>query len=521
MTRILTIAAIALGTMLSPPLAADGADAARALTKEELLHQLATRESHLELEQARADMETARVEHEEMKGLFEKKIVTIDDLNKAKQAYGNAVLRFEGAEIQLEKTKLEFLKDNTFIAVTEAKKYRTEEGDYKVSVSFRNGSDLRKSRTSMGDTTLTDVELASLLNIDNIIVSLYGTANRSVAALVGDPYQQIIPVLQHNDTVTLDFDLLDRTLDEVTIVLEYLGDRREYTVKLKKDAARDLPTIASTQYAQEGQLGSKIRYDLELERLASTEQSFSLVVLNLPRAVSFAFLDPGSSARLTHLKFTEERSSQHIQLEISIPEKLDEKHVDANIDFTVVVTRPAELAEIGEIRQKHGEDMIPAEEIVRIRGSKVGLKLIPIGVGKLDILVANLFKEVKRGDPIGFKFTLLNSGTLALRAVTPELSLPLEWEGTTEPKTRKVIDPGEKVVFAVSLTPPADIAIGEYSIKLGADGRAGIETVEATEKDFTVRLAAESNVTGTLVLVGVLVLLVLGIAIASVRISRR
>jgi hypothetical protein len=47
------------------------------------------------------------------------------------------------------------------------------------------------------------------------------------------------------------------------------------------------------------------------------------------------------------------------------------------------------------------------------------------------------------------------------------------------------------------------------------------QLLEALEKNFTVRLAAESNVTGTVALVAVLVILVLGIAIASIKISRR
>jgi uncharacterized membrane protein len=128
---------------------------------------------------------------------------------------------------------------------------------------------------------------------------------------------------------------------------------------------------------------------------------------------------------------------------------------------------------------------------------------------------------VRKGQPIEFKFTLLNSGTLALRKVTPDLELPVEWEGEAKPKTLEVLDPAQKSVFSVDVRPPSGVAVGEYVVKIKADGKAGVETVEAVEKDYTIRLARESNITGTLVLVGVLVLLVLGIAVASVKISRR
>ena len=363
---------------------------ARPLTKEQLLHQLTTRQSRVELEEARADMEMARAELEQIQRLFDEKVVAADELNKAKQAHEKATLRYQTAEIQLQKTQLEFLRDNTFIMVTDAVKYRTDDGRYMVAVGLRNDSDLDKSRTLMAEGGFADEALTNLLRVDNLVVSLRGPAT-SCAPIIGDPYQRIVPAIRYGETRKIEFDLLDRAVEEATIQLEFLGAKHDYTVKLKKDTARDVPTIASIQYAQEGKLGSQIKYDLELERLASSEQSFSLTVLNLPRAIPFAFIDPGSGARVTHIKFTEERSTQHLQLEISIPAKLDAKYVDANIDFSVFVTRPAELAAIGEIVRKHEDDVIPAEEVQTIKGNRVDLKLIPTGVGKLDILIANLF----------------------------------------------------------------------------------------------------------------------------------
>ena len=42
----------------------------------------------------------------------------------------------------------------------------------------------------------------------------------------------------------------------------------EHDVFLEKESEEDVPVISSTQYAQVGELGSTIKYDLELERLA-------------------------------------------------------------------------------------------------------------------------------------------------------------------------------------------------------------------------------------------------------------
>jgi uncharacterized membrane protein len=493
----------------------NGPDTA-SLTKDELLNQLKTQQSQLALDQARNEMERAKVSHEETQRLFDDKIVTIDQLNKARQEYEQAVLRHDQAKIELEKTRLEFLKGATLITVVNATKYRSPDGQVMVSVKLRNDSDIAKAWIAMGGTNqISREQLTSLLRVNNIIVRL------REQAIIGDPYQQIIPELKLGADVTLEFRLLKRDVESITVEIEFLESQKEYTVFLMKEALQDLPTVTSTQYAQEGQLGSKVRYDLVLERLASTEQSFSLVVLNMPLSIAFAFVDPAGNARVTHLKFDEQHSNQKLQLEVAIPEKLDAKLVGASIDFSVIITRATELAAISALRQKHDKDVIPAEEMATIKGSRVGLKLIPTGAGKLDILVPNLFKEVKRGEPVSFKFTLLNSGTLTLRMVTPKLNLPTEWEGGAVPKMLDQIDPGEQAVITVNLRPPSDVAVGEYSVKLAADGRSGVENIDATEKNFTVRLAAPSNVTGTVVLVVVLVMLVLGIAVASIRISRR
>jgi len=151
----------------------------------------------------------------------------------------------------------------------------------------------------------------------------------------------------------------------------------------------------------------------------------------------------------------------------------------------------------------------------------VELVLVPRGVGKLEIVVPNLFKEVERGQDVTVKFSILNSGTLVLRTVRPELDVPLEWEYELDPESKALLDGGEKTLFAATIRPPPDVDVGTYTVKMRVEGHSGIESVEAEEKDFTIRMAAESSLTGTAVLVAVLIVLVVGIAIASIKISRR
>ena len=99
--------------------------------------------------------------------------------------------------------------------------------------------------------------------------------------------------------------------------------------------------------------------------------------------------------------------------------------------------------------------------------------------------------------------------------------MPLEWEGELVPRKAAVIEAGAKKLFKVNISTPEDMSVGEYTVKVEAEGHSGVEIKEAQAKDFTIRVAAKSNITGTAVLVGLLVLLVVGIAIASIKISRR
>lgn len=494
----------------------------RALTREEELYLLDTRQAQLARDQAEAEMNKAKVDLDQVQTLFDEKLETIDKLNAAEQAYEQGVLKHRQAQIELEKKRLEFLKNATLVTVVNAT-YHREGSEVMASITLRNDSDLAKARIAMeGGGEMAEDRLASLLKVDNVIVTISGesASTDEAAAIVGDPFQRIVRELSYGEEVTLSFRLLKKDVESVKVSLDFLGQVKEYKVFLKMESDQDLPTISSTQYSQLGALGSKILYDLELDRLAKSEQSFPLVVLNMPQEIPVAFLDASSKARLTQVKFTEEISKQSLYLEVSIPEKLGQEMVGSSISFYIVVAQRQELKAIADLKRQYA-GAIPAEEIAKLKGNKVELVLIPEGVGKLEILVGNLFKEVQQGQDVEVKFNILNSGTLALRRVTPELDLPLEWEGGLEPLETEVVQGGEKTMFTMALKPPSDVAVGEYTVRIKASGHSGMEIVEAIDKDLTVRIVAKSNVTGTAVLVGSLVVLVLGIAVASIKISRR
>ncbi|NLX06044.1 MAG: hypothetical protein GXY33_12970 [Phycisphaerae bacterium] len=505
------------------------------LSRDDQLNLLKIEHANLELQKAQAALERAKLELDDTQALFEENIEPINKLREKQQAYEEAKILYKQAQNNLDQMKLDFLKNATLIRVANARIARGEGTDVIASIELQNDSDIGKARVVMshgqGDPPPADADLASLLKVDNIIVTLWGTAYlnssgldqpaQSAKAIIGDPFQQIVPELRYGEKVTLDFRLIKRDVEHVTVQIQYLEEIKEYDVFLKKEALQDLPTITSAQYDQHGDLGSTIKYNLHLERLAKTEQSFSLRVLNFPQEISFAFVDPKTMAKMTTLKFSSEESDRMIDFQVEIPKNLDTRFIDTNIPFQIVVARPAEMEDLHELIQKHQGKEIPDEELAALQVSRVQLVLVPKGVGKLDFIVPNLYREVQQGEPVELKFQVLNSGTLAVRRVTPEVDLPLDWEGQVEPREAEIVEPGEKKAFAIALAPPADVQVGEYTIKVNAEGHSGLEIIEPTETTFTVRIKAQTNLGGTMALVGVLVGLVLVIAVASVKISRR
>lgn len=502
----------------------------RALSRDKMLNLLKTQQAELELEKAQTEMDRAELELIDTQALFEENIVTINELRKAEQIFKEAEIEHSQAKIRLEQTRLEFLKNATLIRVVNAKIFRGEQGEIIASIELENASNINKARVVMGGKGGGEDEVGALLKVDNIFVSLWGTAYlktgsdqqvRSAEAIIGDPFLRIVPELKFGEKVTLDFRLLKRDVEHVSVRIEYLETSKEYDVFLKKEALQDLPTIASAQYDQHGDLGSTIRYNLQLERLAKTDQSFSLRVLNFPSEIRFAFIDPKTKAKITTLKFSGDETIRTIDFEVNIPEKLASELIDTNIPFAIIVARPAEMEAIHDLKKQFADKRIPAEELAKIKGNQVELILIPKGVGKLDILVGNLFKEVTQEQDVVLKFSIMNSGTLTVHRVMARIDLPIEWEAETTPQQIEAIEPDQKILVTANIKPPTDVAVGEYMINVEAEGHSGVEIIEADEKDFTVRIVAESSLTATLLLVILLVVLVLGIAAASVKISRR
>ena len=502
---------IAVALLLGAPLDAAGRDVR---TKEQRLYDIKLREAQWNVDAAKLEMEDKLSTADEMADLYRQRIKTLDDLNRAKRDYQLARLAFDQAEIALEEKRLSFLRDATHISVLQARKYRTPDGRRQVEIVVRNASNLDQA-VSLNPHKDPE-EVASLLEIQNIRVSI----QTSEGLIIGDPYEIAVPSLKLYQEQSLIFRLLDDE-DSVVVKMRMADSGQDVHIILRKESLQDIPTINSVQFSQEGDLNSRVRYDIILERLAEDEKNFRLAIVNLPQEIDSAFRDPGTDASLTQVKFSEEITRQQLELELQIPEQLSRRYIDQTIEFYVFATDQEGFKQIGELNRKHGNGPIPLEGINTVKGNKERFELVPRGQGALETIIANRYQEVKVGEEVLVRADLLNTGTLEVEQVHVVLTPPLGWTWTSKPDTLARILPGEKEPVNITLLPPAGLGVSEYDVRVEAVGYVGNEKIEAQEKDITIRVEARAKILRNALIIGGVIALVIGLAVSTIKVSRR
>ena len=386
--------------------------------------------------------------------------------------------------------------DIRYVSVVGAAKLRSDSGRIMARIRLKNTSKGEEGSPSSAES----------LEIRNILVSV-----KSQGTVIGQPYELRIPLLRFGQERTVDFSL-QKDVDEITVSLSYLDRTEDRTVYLQRESFQDVVNISSIRFSQEGNLGGTVTYDLTLERLAETERTFQLRIFNLPKEISYDFFDPETRAKLSQIKFTQLQPRRNMVLTVYIPETLDRTYLDKPIKFYV-----AALDEEGQRRFGTRDTLAEGE---RIQGAE-RLELIPRGTAELELIATNLYFEVKAGKQVPMKAVLRNAGTRSLRDITVKAELPPEWKAVIDPVRVSSLSPKEEKDISVVFIPPADVDVGDYEVKLGAYCEMGEKKVEALEKNIRIHMAARTSITWNFVLITILVLMIIGVAILTVKVSRR
>ena len=406
--------------------------------------------------------------------------------------------------------KIHLEEDTRYISILSAKKFRLD-NQMMVTIQLKN-----TSTTEAMPVNAAPEEIAAANEIRGVYVSLLDVVDDTN---IVKPYEEKIPVLGYNETAELTFQL-QKDVESLKVSLDYpeLDEPDTRLIYLQKESALDVVNVSSLRFSQEGNLGSSVTYDLTLDRLAETENTFQLRVINLLNRLSFEFQDPETKSRQSQVKFTQEQSKRNLSLIVYLPEELDASYLDSTLEFYVAVLDDAEATELGGVNNRLE---LRADKIAGIQGGVERFELIPKGVPEIEVFVPNAFQTIKIGEAVHMTATLKNIGTRDLVDIRMLVDVNTDWKYTVIPEIVSALERNEEKDIQLTLSPPSDIGVGEYQAKLNAEVTVDNRKFEARDRSITVQVESQTQMSVTTLLFGALILLMIGIVIVTIRISRR
>ena len=406
--------------------------------------------------------------------------------------------------------KIHLEEDTRHISILSAKKFRVD-NQMMVTLQLKN-----TSTTEAMPSDATPEEIAAANEIRSIYVSLLDVTDDTN---IVKPYETKIPVLGYNEIEELTFQL-QKDVESLKVSLKYpeLPEPDLRLIYLQKESALDVVNVSSLRFSQEGNLGSSVTYDLTLDRLAETENTFQLRVINLLNRLSFEFQDPETQSRQSQVKFTQEQSKRSLSLIVYLPEELDASYLDSTLEFYVAVLDEAEANELGGVNNRLD---LPADRIAGIQGGVERFELIPKGVPEIEVFVPNAFQTIKIGEAVNMTATLKNIGTRDLVDIRMIVDVNTDWKYTVIPEVVSSLGRNAETEIQLTLSPPADIGVGEYQAKLNAEVTVDNRKFEARDRSITVQVESQTQLSVTTLLFGALILLMIAIVVVTIRISRR
>lgn len=462
----------------------------------------------LDLKKARAAYEIARQKLDNDKELFDSKAISEDEYNRSKN-------ELMSTEVDYQKLILKVMSQQSYIIVENAVKYQTSRGERRVKVTLRSTMEGNQEYLDQFKEHF-DVFAPEMRSgkIYNVFISLSGLTDQTI---IGSPYEIRIPSLELGQSQTVDFGLL-RDVESLQVGLNYSGKKDSKNIFLEKDATSSVVDINSTQFSQEVNLGASATYDLTLERFSARDDIYKLLVLNLPRQVTYDFIEAETGARLSQVKFTQGVNIKKLSLKAYLPERDDEQIViDRPMIFYALALSLEQYENLGDLAGRQ----LSESEIADIPGGWVKLELITRGVGRIDVRALSLYHEITVGDSVTMEITVRNEGTRRLDNIRISTDNPLRWRSRIEPDLIRSLDPEQEVIVHLTILTPDDVGVGAQEVKIKTEALADNRRVETEDKTVRIQVRARAEIFWTSVLILSLVGLVVGIVMFGIKISRR
>jgi hypothetical protein len=486
------------------------------ISKERELKLLQLNEAKIALQKARNDLDRKKTEYTGMKELYDGEYVSGKRYQDAMNALETAQAAFETAEINLRRTKLSFLQNASRISVIEATQSVHEDGQ-----RVRRELDFTLMNTSnVWEAIVTDEDLADKgkiqerLRIENILVTVLAQNIQ-----IGKPFEIVIPSLGYGQQYKNKFVLQQTKIDSVQLRIEYLGKVDNRTVYMEKQSGEDIPRVTSMQFAQEGNAGGSVQFDLDLERLAEDAATFALEVVNLPDYIRPRFEEQGKM--LSNVKFPERIATRKLNLRCYIPEEIAEEFLDKTISFFAVVGNEKAVKQLKALESENPAQPVTLEDIESRKIGYEALRLTPRGRPELRIDAPNLYFETEPDQPVDIRVVIKNSGTATLREVRLETIKSYDWIVNITPDLFDKIEPREEVQADITVMLPEGIGTGIYDLRAVVKCLYQGEPVQAPEKEFRISVKTRVNLALTIALFGAIVLAMAGLAVFTIRLARR
>jgi hypothetical protein len=243
-------------------------------------------------------------------------------------------------------------------------------------------------------------------------------------------------------------------------------------------------------------------------------RQFQLKAVNLPHQISYSFIDPTTQARLSQVNFPAGVTQQTLGLRLYLPERADAQvSIDEAMEFWALVTDQAQAFQ--------QERSYPLAEIEQSRAGRARLIVIPRGLGKIEASAASLYTEIQPGETAEGNITIRNTGTRLLENIKLTTEYPLNWRIEVLPDIVSALEINREAAVKLRILPPAEVQVGDYEIRIKTESYAYNRRVPSEDKIYRVSIKARTNIWGTAALVGGLLLLVIGILVFGVKLTRR
>jgi len=468
----------------------------------------------IEVRRQQINLNEARAALARTQALVEDGLIPRTDLDPAR-------VRLEQAQLSYQNAVLSLLSLQPRLSIREAVKRQDGEGRKFVRITLQN---LTPAFDDTRFQLLNNFEGADPIppelrtrDVTDVFVSLQspGGSEDVRSTIIGIPYETHIDRLQYGETRTMEFQLL-RDVDSLVVATNYKGQTQESTVRLQQAETDSALMMSSLQVSQEADLGTEVTFDLKLERSSVDVRRFQLKTVNLPRQISHNFLDPGSRARLQQVNFPTGVTQQSLTLQMYLPDRTDGQiKMDEPLEFWA-------LALDGEAVKQFEEDRIyTEEEIGRSRAGRVRLYLLPRGVGRIEVAAPSLYSEILTGDTVETKMTLRNSGTRRLDNIRIRADAPLNWRVEIEPDIVETLDVNREADVKFRMIPPDDPVVGDYEVRVKTESYSYNRAIPTEDKLYRVSIKARPNVWATTGLFAGLLIILAGVAVFLVRLTRR